>query len=214
MSWRVILVFLLVLAGASAWGGLHLGEWLVAHGPAATATPEADIAATPLLDADGKPFVSQPPQPQVDGRLAIPADTDPITWEIPPDALEIIMANTAIGLANTSISLDEARQIAAADHAPLQGIADVSGLGLAGSLGTSTPQPLQPIEMPPVQAMTPQTSTTPQVGGSWQNQLHQELQACARMGFFSRPSCAWTARNKYCEPNNAWGRWGDCPAKQ
>lgn len=214
MSWRVILVLLLALAGASAWGGLRLGEWLVAHGPEASAPPEADASAMPMLDADGKPFVAQPPQPQVDGRLTIPAGTDPIPWEIPGDALETIMANTSIGLANTTISLDEARQIAASDRGtPLQGIADVSGLGL-GALGTNAPQPLQPIEMPPMPGAPSQAPAAPQAGGSWQNQLSQELQACAKMGFFSRPSCAWAARNKYCEPNNAWGRWGDCPTRQ
>ena len=39
------------------------------------------------------------------------------------------------------------------------------------------------------------------------------LQACSALGFFDRPSCAWAARNKYCEPNNGWGRVRDCPAK-
>jgi len=59
---------------------------------------------------------------------------------------------------------------------------------------------------PPPPVVTPRNQ-------SWQASLRQDLQACSAQGFFDRPSCAWAARNKYCEPNNAWGKVGDCPAK-
>jgi len=49
--------------------------------------------------------------------------------------------------------------------------------------------------------------------GAWQARLRQDLQACDAESFFDRPSCAWAARNRYCTPNNAWGRVADCPAK-
>ena len=31
MSWRFLFATLLVALGASAWGGIQLGDWLVAH---------------------------------------------------------------------------------------------------------------------------------------------------------------------------------------
>ena len=40
MSWRLLFATLLLALGASAWGGIQLGDWLVAHAPpAAPALP-------------------------------------------------------------------------------------------------------------------------------------------------------------------------------
>src|SRR5690606_8224319 len=100
MSWRFIFAILVVAFGASAWGGLKLGDWLVAHGPAVTITPEmAQMAAVPVLDADGKPYVARPPQPLIDGRLGQLQPIEEIAWEIPDQALDETKSNTLIAVA-------------------------------------------------------------------------------------------------------------------
>lgn len=74
MSWRLLFATLLLALGASAWGGIQLGDWLVAHAPPAAPAPGQDAAASqqPVLDANGRPYVAQPPQPRIDGTLGVP----------------------------------------------------------------------------------------------------------------------------------------------
>ncbi len=73
MSWRFIFAILLVAAGASAWGGIRLGDWLVAHGPVAPVIEEPpELSAVPVLDANGLPYVAQPPQPLMNGQHGVP----------------------------------------------------------------------------------------------------------------------------------------------
>ncbi|KAA0889603.1 hypothetical protein [Pusillimonas sp. ANT_WB101] len=210
MSWRFILAILLIAAGASAWGGLHLGNWLVAHGPSSPVeSTDLQLANTPVLDANGQPFMAMPPQPLVNGRLGVPELPDQVAWQIPEASVRQLEASSAIQLSTTTITMDVARQIAQGDFdvPGLSGIADVGNL-VGGGSGR---QPLQPVDMAPP---PPAPSTaTPQNDQAWQASLRRELQACSAKSFFDRPSCAWAARNKYCEPNNAWGRVGNCPAK-
>lgn len=212
MSWRSILVVLVVAAGVSVWGGLRLGEWLVAHGPVATAASHHEpLVAVPVLDADGKPYTARPPQPLVDGRLAVPEEPTLVAWEIPESSLEETTSNQVIAVATTSITMVEAEQIAAGGRPSLTGIADVGEL--MGGLNQGAP--LQPIEAPDMSAPPPAPVIAQTVGntGAWQASLRQDLQACDAESFFDRPSCAWAARNRYCTPNNAWGKVADCPAK-
>lgn len=218
MSWRFLIAILLVAAGASALGGVRLGDWLVAHGPVAppvTAELHPELSTMPVLDANGQPYVAQPPQPLVDGRLAVPEPVANIAWQIPTEPITEGPPNAMVDLATTPITMEEAISIAS-NNDGLQGIADVGDLGLdtasmtAGSFNRG--QPLQPIDVP---APPPPPAATPApADNAWQASLRQELQACSAQGFFDRPSCAWAARNKYCAPNNAWGRTGDCPAKK
>lgn len=220
MSWRLIIAIVIVSLGASAWGGLRLGEWLVAHGPVKPelkATPP-ELSEVPVLDADGRPFVALAPQPLVDGRLGVPEPPEPVIWEVQPPTLAELQSSTPIPLATTTISMEDAVQIANANPHGLQGLADVGDLmsgNLAGqpALPTQGPQLVQPVDIaqPPP---PPPVAAAPQTGGNWELALRKELQACSTLGFFERPSCSWAARNKYCEPNNAWGRKRDCPAKQ
>lgn len=214
MSWRFILAILLVAAGASAWGGLQLGNWLVAHGPATPPIDESpELSAVPVLDANGLPFVAQPPQPLVNGQQGVPGTPAQIAWQIPEKSLDETKSTATIDLATTTITMDEALQIAASGSQNFKGIADVGDLGLGASNFTEA-QPLQPIEVAPPPPPPVANATAPaQSNQAWQASLRQELQACSAQGFFDRPSCSWAARNKYCEPNNAWGRVGDCPAK-
>ncbi len=218
MSWRFIFAILLVAAAASAWGGLRLGDWLVAHGPATPPVPEhPELSAVPVLDANGLPYVAQPPQPLVNGRHGVPERTDVVAWEIPVESLEETKATAAIELAMTPITMEEALRIAEAGSQEFHGIADVGELGLGAGAYSVAQQQLQPIDIAPP---PPAPDNQPPVGAAgavnnqaWQASLRQDLQACSAQGFFDRPSCAWAARNKYCEPNNGWGRTRDCPAK-
>ena len=219
MSWRFIFVILIISLGASAWGGVQLGEWLVAHGPVkpeVKSTP-VELSEVPVLDADGKPFVAVAPQPLMNGSLGVPEEPEPIEWEITPPSLAQMQNETPISLATTTISMEEAVQIANANPHGLKGLADVGDLlGDTGQVARSNaPQQggqqfVQSIDVTQPAAPPP---PAPRGGGNWEASLRQELQACSKLGFFDRPSCSWAARNKYCEPNNAWGRTRDCPAK-
>ncbi|HEY9459472.1 MAG TPA: hypothetical protein VIR04_01585 [Paralcaligenes sp.] len=210
MSWRFIIAILLIAGGASAWGGLRLGNWLVAHGPVAKEIPEQSReTAVPVLDANGRPYVAQPPQPLVDGRLAAPQKLAEVAWKIPDQSLNATMANAAIPVATTPITMVEAQRLASGGQ-NLVGIADVGNLGLAA--GGHSNGPIQPIEVPDTTVRQAATHT-PAKNQAWQARLRQDLQVCSAQGFFERPTCAWAARNKYCEANNAWGQTRDCPAK-
>ncbi|HET8596882.1 MAG TPA: hypothetical protein VFM22_03910 [Castellaniella sp.] len=207
MSWRLIVAILVLAAGASAWGGLRLGDWLIVHSPAQAQKPEppAELSDTPVLDANGKPFVASAPQPLSDGRQGVPSLPPPVDWQL--QAKPLMDEHRPIALATTTISMDEAIALAAQgqqDDTGLQGIANV------GTLVSS--QPVQPIDVPPP---PPPPEPGAAVGGAnWQAAFQAELKACEALGFFSRPSCAWAARNKYCEPHQAWGKAADCPAKR
>lgn|SRR5690606_5206569 len=208
MSWRLIFAFLLLAAGASAWGGLQLGDWLIAHGPAQIQMPkphpELDAQAG-MLDASGKPYVASAPQVLPDGRQGVPELQPPVDWKIQQDSL--LDDGRPIALATTTISMDEAIALASRNQLGdgLQGIAQFGGLG-----GSQVVQPIDVTTPPPPPSPAPAAAR----GGQWQAAFQAELKACESLGFFSRPSCAWAARNKYCEPNNAWGRVPDCPAKK
>ncbi|MER1966662.1 hypothetical protein [Castellaniella sp. GW247-6E4] len=201
MSWRLIFATLLLVAGASAWGGLQLGDWLIAHGPAQPPlTTHPELEAVQVLGADGKPFVATAPQPLPDGRLGVPQAAPPVSWEIQP--MPLMASAPPIALATTTITMDEA--IALASQNQRNGL---EGIATVGALGSSAIQPVDITTAPPA-AAGPQGQD-----GNWQAAFRKELALCESKGFFSRPSCAWAARNKYCEPNNAWGRVDDCPAR-
>lgn len=223
MSWRFIFAIVIIALGASAWGGIRLGEWLVENGPVKPQikTPPPELSDIPVLDADGRPFVAVAPQPLVDGRLGVPEAPEPTPWEIEPPTLAEMQAETPISLATTTITMDEAIRIANQNPHGLQGLADVGDLMGAPDTGgnaapaTHGPQFIQPVDitMPPPPPPPTTVASGPATAGNWEAALSRELKECSRQGFFDRPSCAWAARNKYCEPNNAWGRTRDCPAK-
>ncbi|WP_322995872.1 hypothetical protein [Castellaniella sp.] len=207
MSWRVITAILLLAAGAAAWGGLRLGDWLIIHSPSQvqqisdSASTQGDV---PVLDANGRPFVAPAPQPLSNGRLGVPSLPPPVDWQLQPTPL--MDENRPIALATTTITMDEAIALAAQsqmDDSGLQGIANIDML-----LNSQT---VQPIDVPPP---PPAPNPAAVTNANWQATFQAELKSCEALGFFSRPSCAWAARNKYCGPNNAWGKAPDCPAER
>jgi len=237
MSWRLLFLILLLAFGASALGGLQLGDWLVAHAPVAAPVPGQD-AADPdkvVLDADGKPFVAQPPQPLVDGTLGVPSAPGGTRWQVPTVSLFETVTDPGVNIARDSLSASEVMRLSEAGAALPQGPADVVTVDIAQPGEGSRPQPPMP-EQPPLQPQYPIPGQPPYMaqaaqGGQavaprpaapaqapaqqqdWLAALRNELQHCATLGFFQRPSCAWNARNKYCAPNRAWGSVAECPRR-
>src|SRR5690625_268772 len=202
-------VVLLVAAGLSAWGGITLGHWLVAHGPETPPIPE-DILGSDIevLDADGRPYTAQAPQPLIDGRLGFPEPVDPIDWHVPETSLAQ-ETDLPIAVATTKITMEEARTIAQEGEGEFRGLADVGDL-ISALRGEG--QPVPPIAVPPPPP-APAPTISADADPDWQLALRREIQACDNLGFFQRPSCAWAARNKYCGPRNAWGKTRDCPER-
>ncbi|AUL18171.1 hypothetical protein BTL47_00745 [Bordetella holmesii] len=223
MSWRLLFATLLVALAAAAWGGVQLGDWLVAHAPAASESPgqEKGDADQAVLDANGRPYVAQPPQPRTDGTLGVPEQPATREWAVNTVSLFDTNSDPSVQISRDSISMDRARELAADSEVPLpNGPSDVSTLDLQQTaLPGIAPPAAPPVQQagvtrvnPPVALNTPQTQA-PRAPANWQQQLRSELDHCATLGFFERPSCSWAARNKYCAPNRAWGSSADCPRR-
>lgn len=221
MSWRILLAGLLLGIAASVWGGLQLGNWLIEHGPLKTEVLDAyqDLYTTPTLDADGKPYVPTPPQPLADGRLAVPEPPSGYQWEI--DATDLLAERPPVAL-GTSSGGSGGGSIARThtSSSGLQGLAQFGSDPNANNqivTSTANENVLQPIDMgmtPPPPSQEVQVSNLPvNSNPNWQVDFQRESQACQSLSFTQKPSCMWDARNKYCGPNNAWGRVPGCPAK-
>ncbi len=223
MSWRFLFATLLVAIGVAAWGGIQVGDWLVAHAPQASPAPgqeKSEWSQQPVLDANGRPYVAQPPQPRVDGTLGVPDGPPNANWEVSTVSLFDTVTDPSVRISRETVSMEEARQIAAASDVPLpQGGSDVTTLDLQSLGGGSTavqPAPAAPgMAQQPMIAQAPVAPPHPQASqGNWQQALRNELAHCATQGFFERPTCSWNARNKYCAPNRAWGTIKECPQRQ
>lgn len=222
MSWRFLIAILLVAAGASAWGGIQLGNWMISHAPPAnsnaTVNQGGDDSNLPKLDANGRPYVAQPPQPLVNGTLGVPEKPPAQDWSTrPPSLFDGVDPNVQIS--RESVTPAQAQAAADANNAGLPaGASDVVTLDLDSQSAQSPSNGPLP---PQSDGGYNQAPLTAQAGGAqaqqaqanWQAALHREVEQCANLGFFQRPSCVWAARNKYCAPNNAWGSISDCPAR-
>jgi len=214
MSWRVLLFTLLLAAGAAAFGGMQLGDWLVAHAPvvAPPPNPAGSDSDTVVLDADGKPYLAQPPQPLVNGALGVPEALPPVAWDGSRVSLLIVNTNPDVWVSANRLSSDELRHLAQAGAKLPDGPADVvpADMPTPGQGSRLTPTQAPPMPTPSVVSATPPGRGR---GGNWQEALRSELAQCAKLGFFDRPSCAWGARNRHCEPNQAWGAIPECPRR-
>ena len=207
MSWRILLLILLI-AGVGAWqGGIHLGTWLVAQAPLSVASGPSS-GPTERLDANGKPLAPPPPQPRIDGTLGVPREMTPIEWSIEGVIASYEDANSSGKKSDDDDEDDDDEnkeknserrdyEANAAGRGLPTGPRDIATVDL-GLRGVSPGAKLQP---------TPSANT-----GAWQQTLKKDLEQCAKQGFFQRPSCIQNARNRHCTPNNAWGKVADCPA--
>jgi hypothetical protein len=218
MSWRVLFAILVVALGASAWGGIQFGDWLVAHAPVAAATPgQNDANGEQVLDADGRPYTAQPPQPRIDGTLGVPDKPVDANWTVATVSLFDTVKDPMVSISRSAITMDQARQIMAQSNTPLpSGPNDVSTIDVGSqaaqihaSQNVAQSSIVQRVDMPP-----PQQQAVAGAGSKgWQDTLKRELAQCANTGFFERPTCSWNARNKYCAPNQAWGTIPECPSR-
>lgn len=213
MSWRAILIIIVLALGAAGVSGMQLGDWLVSRAPAAAPPPHGDGQDDdPVLDANGRPYVAQPPQPRLDGTLGVP-DTHTADWEVSMVSLFDTVNDPSVLISRESVTPESLKLITSGASAlPPEDRNDIATVDIRELAPYTAQQPIQPIEVP---QMPHPTAPGPSAGGNWQAALQHELQVCAdTKGFFERPSCAWAARRKYCEPNNAWGTIRDCPERR
>ena len=220
MSWRLLFLVLVLALGASALGGMQLGDWLVQKAPVAVAAPgEAERDPDEVvLDANGKPYTQQPPQPLVNGTLGVPEQSAGADWQIATLSLFDTVKDPNVVISRNRVGAAEARHIAEAG-ASLSGPQDVVTVDVARPGEGSHPSPI-PGQAPLTYAdpaVPPQGGqpTQPQANsqGGWQQAFQAEMAKCNNAGFFERPTCAWNARNRYCAPNNAWGQVDGCPRR-
>ncbi|QDQ88360.1 hypothetical protein FMZ60_12695 [Alcaligenaceae bacterium SJ-26] len=220
MSWRILILILAIFLGLSAWGGMKLGDQLVANAPIAEAPPNQSGLGTdePVLDADGKAYTAQPPQPRVDGTLGVPPTADTIRTadadSAPLKSLFDAPTEASILISRDPLTKDELARIMNLE-ADSAGVQQQFVLVPPPGQGNQLPA-LQPIELPASEqaaAATAATAGNDAQSGNWQQALRAELARCAETGFFERPTCAWNARNHYCEPNNGWGTIAECPRR-
>ena len=180
-----------------------LGEWLVESSP--TVVNRSVTAGAkdpePVLDADGKPFAAQPPQPLVDGTLGVPKTRTETEWKI-SEAAVVDVQDGAL------------RQLDTVSGLP-PGPADVGTVDVSNTSASSVPTTGSASTPPPAPPSRPATTPTQPApsSASWLQSLRKEMAQCESLGFFQRPSCIQNARNRYCNPNNAWGKVPECPAR-
>jgi len=186
MSWRLVLTLLAVLVLASLGTGLFFGRWILAHSPAMNDHIQKPLAALQALDGESD-VPGLPPQPLLDGRLAVPetrVESEapdetldeigyeaffsasgakprvPEIWEVRAQGLEETLSNSRIVTATTRISLFQARQIAAVAKAGTGANAVLAGGGAAGQVDAV--MPLQ-ANIPGVSVMPPSVPVPAQV---------------------------------------------------
>jgi hypothetical protein len=209
MSWRVLIVFLVLAAVASWQGGVQLGNWLVTRAPDTVASVADKDNKILKFDALGRPITAQPPQPRIDGTLGVPRELDPIEWAIEAVTAEDFETDPNRMKVEGDDDDDEGTASEGSETADARRLARNAkerSDNPANSAGTS--DSARRPAAPPVPPGITVTVT------SWQQSLKQELEQCGKLGFFQRPTCLQTARNKYCAPNEAWGKAADCPARQ
>lgn len=230
MSWRALFIFLLLAAVASWQGGIQLGEWLVTRAPESiSSAPGSKDSKEQVLDANGKPFTAQPPQPRIDGTLGVPRATAHIEWTITPVIASMTNEGSLPMLVDSEGNYERRDSELAAGGAGLASAQnDIATLDIAsarpGMSGSSGDAPARNYggntAQQSTRAGTPAgtaTDTTKSVivaNLSWQQSLRKEIDQCNNLGFFQRPTCVQNARNKFCAPNNAWGKTADCPARE
>lgn len=225
MSWRFLFVFLLLTALAAWQGGIQLGEWLIARAPDSIASTSRPKESNELiLDANGKPFTAQPPQPRVDGTLGPVRERTEIDWALDARVADPFSAESTemkIDADGMPIEASEGNyekrdnELFPGGSSLPSGQRDIATLDVANTKQDTNQAGRQQAnagsgsENSSIQQAAP-TRPAPQ---TWQQALKNDLNQCASLGFFQRPTCVQNARNRYCAPNNAWGKTADCPAR-
>ena len=182
---------------------MMLGEWLVESAPSVVNRSISSNSKDPqpVLDADGKPYAAQPPQPLVDGTLGVPKAMSETQWQIS----EVSVVDLQDGSMRT---LDTVSGLP-------PGPADVATVDVANA---PTPASQSQRATPPAPNAAAKPAVKPPAPPAanpveWLQSLRKEISQCESLGFFQRPACVQNARNRYCNPNNAWGKVAECPAR-
>jgi hypothetical protein len=201
MSWRALFVLVVLLLAASAAAGVGVGNWLVEQSPSISADPRTDTSRPIeiVLDAAGRPLAAVAPQPLLDGSLGQPRDEIQPMWEIQAVSLFETNLDPMVVLARGDESYTVSDMLTQAGAGLAQGEGDVATVDL--TLQAQTPPEVATV-----------VAAEPVVALAWDEQLAQAIDACQRVGFFSRPGCIEAASKKFCDPNRAWGRHPLCPS--
>ena len=206
MSWRFLIVLVVLIMAGSAVSGVALGNWLVEQAPRITGDPRTNTAQPLDLnrDASGRPLVKEAPQPLSDGTLGVPRPEGPIPWEVQAVSLFDMALDPMVVLSRGDESFTVSDMLVQAGQGLSQGPADVA------TIDVTSGAPRSPSTATMVGADSPQRGAVAATQ-TWQQQLEAAVKACASVGFFSRPSCIERARRKFCDPNQGWGQHPDCP---
>ena len=221
MSWRFLFLFLVLAAAGAVFGGIELGDWLIEHAPesiaqatSANAKNDRDV----VLDANGKPFTAQPPQPRIDGTLGVPREMAAVEWTITAvTATQIEPEENA-----SQVGTDVQQELPAAGLGLSSAANDIATVDVSGARAAPPiPAPVNALPAsgkPPAPApVAPRDRAPPPAAASnlpgWQQTLRREIEICNNLGFFQRPSCVQNARNKICTPNDGWGKVSECPPR-
>ncbi|MGO1766749.1 hypothetical protein CAP48_03835 [Advenella sp. S44] len=188
MSWRLLFLSLLIVAGVATWGGLQAGDWLIEHAPVSANVPNVmESDPNPMVDADGRPIQLQPQQPLMSGAQGVPKQPDPVQWQVDAEEGEQAIEQ-AVTTNNSEITVGDATDT------------------LDGGHTGDNEQGMQPIRRSRDAGRAAQA-------GDWEPAFRQAMSECRALGFFDRPACLSRVRNQYCGANNAWGNVSDCPSR-
>lgn len=200
MSWRALILFLVLAIIASWQGGRHLGLWLVDQAPESIASASSSAEdRSQVLDADGKPLAPQPPQPRIDGTLGVPKEMEPVEWTITP----VIASRADANSYNKDGEENEEGDEENSERRDSENNENKQDTGAVRTVDVGASDP---------GSSTARTASSPvNLVTTWQESLKKELAQCNSVSFFKRPGCIQSAQSKYCGPNNAWGKISDCP---
>ncbi len=213
MSWRVLIAFLVLVMAGAAMAGVALGNWLVGEAPGLSSGPTTNTNSPPtlVLDAAGRPLAGIPPQPLVDGGMGPPGLLPVMDWQLDGVSLFESVLDPMVVLSQGDESFTVSDRLSNAGSGLAQGPSDVAMVDVTQgqNQNLSASQTADAI----AQRIPSQSAAPSPTAPNWRDQLSEAITACDDVGFFSRPNCIQRARNKFCEPNNAWGRDNLCPSR-
>jgi hypothetical protein len=203
MSWRFLISFIVIMLAVAGFAGFGMGDWLVSQAPGASNTTRTNIPVAtlqPQTDASGRTIIPEPPQPLIDGSLGVPQPTQGQLWELQAQSLFDGFIDPMVIISREGQSYTVGDMLSQAGQDLPQGPTDIQTLDVTSPSVAS------------VTATVPITAPE-KASQSWQDQLKAAVETCEAGSFFGRPNCLEKAREKFCTPNQGWGRHPLCPTR-